>query len=152
MRSRTHTHITCFGFDRPQFDKIFNSYAAKYHLGDRVHFQAGDFFTDAFPPGDVIVLGRVLHNWDLPTKHMLLAKAYAALPNGGALIVYERFIDDDRRTHAAALLSSLNMMVMTSAGFDCTAGECAAWMREAGFGECQVEQLTEDISMLSARK
>lgn len=148
----THAHITCFGFDRPQLETLFNAHAAKYGVNDRVHFRAGDFFTDAFPPGDVIVLGRVLHNWDLPTKRMLLQKAYAALPDGGALIVYERFIDDHRRTHAAALLSSLNMMVMTNGGYDCTTADCAAWMREAGFGGCRLEPLTEDISMLWARK
>lgn len=31
-------------------------------------------------------MGRVLHNWDLATKKMLLSKAYEALPDGGALI------------------------------------------------------------------
>jgi hypothetical protein len=41
-------------------------------------------------------MGHILHNLDLPTKKMLLAKAYAALPAGGALIVYDRLIDDDR--------------------------------------------------------
>jgi hypothetical protein len=42
-------------------------------------------------------MGRILHNWDLRTKIMLLRKAYEAVPAGGALIVYERLIDDDRR-------------------------------------------------------
>jgi hypothetical protein len=36
---------------------------------------------------------RVLHDWDLDEKKMLLAKAYAALPKGGALIIYESLID-----------------------------------------------------------
>jgi hypothetical protein len=85
---------------------IFHRYAEKHRVGHRVHFKGGDFFTDAFPCGDVIVMGRVLHNWDIATKRMLLRKAYAALPVGGVLIVYERFIDDERRAHAAALLSA----------------------------------------------
>jgi hypothetical protein len=66
----------------------------------------------------VIVLGRVLHNWDLGIKQMLLNKAYEALPVKGALIVYERLIDDDRRNNAAALLSSLNMLLMMSRAFE----------------------------------
>jgi hypothetical protein len=37
-----------------------------------------------------MIMGRVLHNWDLPTKQMLLQKAYCALPESGAIIVYER--------------------------------------------------------------
>jgi hypothetical protein len=57
-------------------------------------------------------LTRVLHNWDMATKKMLLVKAHDALPVGGALILYERLIDDARRVSASGLLSSLNMLVM----------------------------------------
>ena len=111
-------------------------------------FHPGDFFQDPFPAADVVVLGRILHNWDLPTKTMLLAKAYAALPEGGAAIVYERFIDDERRTGAAAMLMSLNMLIMTTGGFDFTAADCIGWMREAGFRDLRVEPLVGDQAMV----
>jgi hypothetical protein len=55
------------------------------------------------PLGDIVE--------DLPTKKMLLQKAYRALPPGGAVIVYERLIDDDRRVNAAAVLANLNMLI-----------------------------------------
>lgn len=42
-------------------------------------------------------MGNILHDWDLEQKRTLLAKAYKALPMGGALIVYEALIDDDLR-------------------------------------------------------
>jgi hypothetical protein len=54
------------------------------------NFYPGDFLQDALPKADVVVLGRILHNWDLPTKKLLLSKVYDALPAGGALVVYER--------------------------------------------------------------
>ena len=41
----------------------------------RLRFQAGSFFDDPLPKTDVIVMGHILHDWDLPTKHMLLRKA-----------------------------------------------------------------------------
>jgi hypothetical protein len=44
---------------------------------------------------------------------MLLGKAYEALPEDGALIVYESIIDDDRRKNAQGLLMSLNMLIET---------------------------------------
>ena len=47
---------------------------------------------------------------------MLLAKAYEALPDGGALIVYEAIIDDERRENAFGLLMSLNMLIETRGG------------------------------------
>jgi len=34
-------------------------------LAGRLQFRAGDFFTMSLPPADVIVLGRILHNWFL---------------------------------------------------------------------------------------
>jgi len=95
-----------------------------------------------------VVLGRILHNWNLSTKQMLLKKAYDALPARGALIVYERFIDDDRRVNAPALLASLNMLIMTAGGFDFTGADCISWMRDAGFQGPRTEPLTPEISMV----
>ena len=51
-------------------------------------------------------------------------KAYDALPDGGALIVYEAIIDDDRRENAFGLLMSLNMLIETPGGFDYTGADC----------------------------
>ena len=49
-----------------------------------------------------MIMGHILHDWDLEEKKMLIRKAYEALPAGGALIVYDAIIDDDRsRTPSA---------------------------------------------------
>ena len=42
-------------------------------------------------------MGHILHDWGLEEKRQLIAKAHAALPKGGALIVCEAIIDDQRR-------------------------------------------------------
>jgi hypothetical protein len=121
-------------------------------LSHRLRFYAGDFLQDALPTADVLVLGRILHNWDRSAKKMLLKKAYKALPAGGALIVYERLIDDDRRVNAPALLASLNMVIMTAGGFDFTGADCVGWMREAGFHDIRLEPLSGEISMIVGLK
>ena len=54
------------------------------------------------------------------------AKAYDALPAGGALIVYDAIIDDERRENAFGLLMSLNMLIETPGGFDYTGADCHA--------------------------
>ena len=79
---------------------------------------------------------------------MLLKKAHDALPVGGVVVVYERLIDDDRRANVPALLASLNMLLMTSGGFDFTGADCTTWMREAGFREMRIVALTSEISMV----
>ena len=79
---------------------------------------------------------------------MLLQKAHAALPPGGALIVYERLIDDARRTSSTGLLSSLNMLLETAGGSEYTANECRQWMEDAGFTEISVRPLGDMHSAL----
>jgi hypothetical protein len=98
-------------------------------------------------------MGMILHDWKLEVKKALLKKAllkkaYDALPAGGALIVYEHLIDDERRKNVNGLLMSLLMLPETQGGFDYTGADCRGWMHEEGFTETYVEQLTGIESMV----
>jgi hypothetical protein len=117
-------------------------------VADRLTFVAGDFFTQDLPKSDVILMGHILHDWDLPTKKMLVRKAFDAVPAGGAFVVYEAIIDDDRSKNAFGLMMSLNMLIETPAGFDYTGADCQAWMKEAGFSSTRVEPLVGPDSMV----
>jgi len=143
-----HPHLRGAGFDLPQVAPIFEDFVAKHGLADRIRFHAGDFFADDLPRADVIVMGHILHDWDLGQKSQLLAKAHAALPEGGALIVYDSIIDDARRENAAGLMMSLNMLIETPGGFDYTGADCRQWMRDAGFRDTRVEHLVGPDSMV----
>jgi O-methyltransferase domain/Dimerisation domain len=143
-----HGHLKGIGFDLPAVRPVFEEFIAGRGLSDRVRFQAGNFFEDALPSVDVIVMGHILHDWDLQQKKMLLDKARAALPKGGALIVYDAIIDDERRENAFGLLMSLNMLIETKGGFDYTGSDCQGWMREAGFSQTRVEHLVGPDSMV----
>jgi hypothetical protein len=146
--AQAYPQISASGFDLPALKPLFDDYVAERGLSSRLRFHAGDFFHDPLPTADVLVMGRILHNWDLAAKKMLLKKAYDALPPGGALIVYDRLVDDERRTNATALLMSLHMLIMTSGGFAFTAAECLDWMHEAGFHDMRVEPLALSYSMV----
>ena len=93
-------------------------------------------------------MGHILHDWDLPTKQMLVRKAFDALPAGGAFIVYESIIDDDRSKNAFGLMMSLNMLIETPGGFDYTGADCQGWMTAAGFKTTLVEPLVGPDSMV----
>jgi len=147
-----HSNIEAIGFDLPELRPAFLRHVHDHALVDRVTFKAGSFFNEPLPEADVIIFGRVLHNWDLATKKMLLAKAYAALPKDGAVIVYDMLIDDERSSDARGLLSSLNMLLWTSAGFGYTAADCISWMHEAGFHGIYVEPLAGGNSMVVGTK
>jgi len=94
------------------------------------------------------MMGHILHDWNLEVKRMLVRKAYEALPAGGAFIVYEAIIDNDRSSNIFGLLMSLNMLIETNDGFDYTGADCAGWMKEAGFRETRLEHLVGPDSMV----
>jgi hypothetical protein len=141
-------HLRGTGFDLPAVGPIFEEYVAALGVSDRLRFLPGDFFKQDFPKADVILMGHILHDWDLATKEMLLKKAFDAVPAGGAVVVYEGIIDDDRSKNAFALLMSLNMLIETPGGFDYTGADCSAWMKEAGFSSTRVEPLVGPDSMV----
>jgi hypothetical protein len=141
-------HLRGNGFDLPQVAPIFEEYVAALGVSDRLTFLPGDFFKHDFPQADVILMGHILHDWDLATKKMLLKKAFDAVPAGGAVVVYEGIIDDDRSKNAFGLLMSLNMLIETPGGFDYTGADCSAWMTQAGFSTTRVEPLVGPDSMV----
>ena len=147
-----NSHLQGIGFDLPEIAPIFEEYVEQNGVVDRLRFQAGDFFNDPLPAVDVITMGHILHDWNLETKEMLVRKAYEALPKGGALIVYEAIIDDERRRNTFGLLMSLNMLIETQDGFDYTGADCSGWMKTAGFQETRLEHLIGPDSMVVAIK
>ena len=141
-------HLRGQGFDLPEVGPIFTEYMAQLGVAGRVTFTHGSFFTDALPKADVVTMGHILHDWDLPTKKMLIQKAYDAVPTGGAVIIYEAIIDNERKQNAFGLLMSLNMLIETPGGFDYTGADCEEWLREAGFTSTRVEHLVGPDSMV----
>ena len=141
-------HIAGIGFDLPEVAPIFEDYIAANGLSGRVEFRPGSFWDSPIPQADVVMMGHVLHDWDLKEKKFLIGKAYEALPSGGALVVYEGIIDDDRSKNSFGLLMSLNMLIETPGGFDYTGADCIGWMKEAGFHSTRVEHLVGPDSMV----
>jgi hypothetical protein len=141
-------HIFGTGFDLPEVAPIFEEYVEANGVTSRVRFQGGSFFSDPLPKADVILMGHILHDWNLEEKKMLVRKAYEAIPEGGAFIAYDALIDDDRSKNAFGLLMSLNMLIETPGGFDYTGADCIGWMKEAGFRETRVEHLVGPDAMV----
>ena len=146
--AKANPHLNGLGFDLDQVEPIFMEYVAENQLADRVRFLSGDFFRDPIPQADVVLMGHILHDWDLEQKRVLSRKVYESLPTGGALVVYDAIIDDDRRHNAFGLLMSLNMLIETPGGFDYTGADCCEWMQEAGFRDTRVEHLVGPDSMV----
>jgi hypothetical protein len=146
--SLANPHLSGIGFDLAEVAPVFEDYVATNGVSSRVQFRAGSFFQDPLPKADVVMMGHILHDWNLDEKKMLIRKAYEAIPEGGALIVYDSIIDDDRSKNAFGLMMSLNMLIESPGGFDYTGADCIGWMKEAGFRQTRVEHLVGPDSMV----
>lgn len=123
-------------FDLAPVLESAREYVRHSPVSDRVDLIAGDFFRDPLPEADLYTLGRVLHDWSEEKIRALLAKIFQALPEGGALLVAERLLDENRTSPLPTLMQSLNMLVCTE-GKERALSEYAALLSEAGFAEVE---------------
>lgn len=147
-----HREIRCISFDLPVVSEIAERKIAAAGLTDHITVAAGDFFEDPLPAADVITMGMILHDWNLDKKKALVRKAFEALPEGGALIAIEAFIDDARRTNTFGLFMSLMMLIEFGDAFDFTVAEFNDWCREAGFSRFETIPLGGPSSAAIAYK
>lgn len=150
--ARSNGHMKCTSFDLPPVGPIAKENVRNMGLDDRISIVSGDFFEDDFPKADIITMGNILHDWGVEDKIALIKKAYKALPEGGAFVVIENIIDDERNKNVFGLLMSLNMAIETDDGFDFSASDFSAWSREAGFREIELMPLAGPSSAVIAIK
>jgi 3-hydroxy-5-methyl-1-naphthoate 3-O-methyltransferase len=129
---RRYPHLRATVYDLPVVANIAADKVAQARLADRNQIVSGDFFADEQLPTehDVMLLSKVLHDWSGAKSRALLCKCYQALPSGGAVIIDELLVNDEKTGPAPAALMSLNMLIEAE-GRNYTAAEYAAWLTEA---------------------
>lgn len=128
-----HPDLKIKTVDLPMVTEIARRKIAAAGLENQIEATTGDFFAEPLPPADIITMGMILHDWNMERKQQLIAKAYDALPDGGAFIAIEAIIDDDRRTNTYGLFMSLSMAMEFGNAFDFTFAEFCDWCAQAGF-------------------
>jgi SAM-dependent methyltransferase len=149
--ANAHPEIVGVGVDLPALEPHFDRYVAAHGFGERLRFQGGDLFRDPLPGVEVLVLSGVLHSWSSVDGQWLLQKAFDALPPGGALVVRDGFLDDERK-QPMPLLFSLHMLVDSEHGRGFEHEECQGWLRKAGFRDVTVQELDAVNAIVIGRK
>ncbi len=147
-----NSHMKCISFDLPPVSPVADENIRKMGVENQVKTKSGDFFKDDLPNADIITMGMILHDWGTADKKMLIKKAYNALPKGGALVVIENIIDDNRSQNAMGLLMSLNMLIETPEGYDFSASDFNQLAKEAGFTKTSLIPLAGPSSAVIAIK
>lgn len=148
---QAHPHLTATVFDLPHVAPAFDEHMKNLGTEGVISFRGGDFFSDPMPRGEVLVMGHVLHNWSTEQRKGLIAKAYEAVEPGGALLVYDRMVDE-QPTDLVNLLISLDMLLVTHGGSEYSAEDCRAWMAEAGFSRTEAKVLSTTDSLVIGHK
>jgi hypothetical protein len=144
--------VQCINFDLPPVGPLANKKIAQANLKDRIKFMGGDFMTDPLPGADVICMGNILHGLDEENKMLLINKVYHSIPKGGAIMVIENIIDNERRKNTFGLLMSLNMLIENGDAFDCSFDDFRKWTTAAGFISHELIPLTGPTSAAIAYK
>lgn len=144
-------NLSAVVFDLPQVIGLTQEIVNTTPVADRVKIVGGDFFADDLPPGDVYALGRILHDWTEAKILKLLTKIHAALPPGGAVLLAEKVLHDDKAGPDWAVTQSLNMLLVTE-GKERTLGEYAGLLEQVGFRHVTCRRTAAPLDAVMAVK
>lgn len=120
-------------FDLPHVATIAAGKIAEAGLTDRIETAGGSFFDYIPADHDLHLLSMIMHDWDEATNRALLRRSFEALPSGGAVVIRELLVNDEKTGPAPAALMSLNMLIETEGGRNYTPAEYSAWLEDVGF-------------------
>lgn len=144
-----HPHLTGASFDLPPVAPLFDEHVRGLGLGDRMSFHAGDFFSDDLPAADVYLLGHLLSDLDGERCAGLVARAAAALPPGGLLVVYDTLVDPAREETWQNWLVSLNAQLVHPGGTVHSTADCRVWLTEAGLVDVRAAGLVDAVTVVT---
>ncbi len=119
-------------FDLPEAGPLAREILSDSTVADRIEIISGDFFVDSLPEGDLFSLGRILHDWTEPKVLALLQRVFDRLPSGGALLIAEKLISEDRTGPRWAHMQNLGMLLYTE-GKERTLEEYRTLLERVGF-------------------
>jgi 3-hydroxy-5-methyl-1-naphthoate 3-O-methyltransferase len=137
---RRNPHLSATVYDLPFVTEIATRKIEEAGLGERIATVSGDFFVDeTLPAGhDLLLLSLILHGENEPRDREIVRKCFEALPSGGALLVSELLVDDEKTGPPPAALMSVTMLVATDGGRNYASSEYGSWLRDTGFDQIEV--------------
>lgn len=130
---RAAPHLEGTLFDLPEVIERVAQDTVFADVHPRLTFQRGDFTQSIPVRADLVLLKRVLHNWNDAQAHTILRNARAALTDYNArLVVIEAVLLPENFPDLGRLLD-LEMMVMCNDGKERTKPELRRLLSNAGF-------------------
>ena len=123
-------------------------------FGARVRLIAGDARDVEVDAHDVVLLSNVLHLHPATACAELCAAAARRVAPGGAVIIKDFRVDDDRSGPLPGLMFALNMAVYSDGGDVYEVSRIRSWLDQAGLTEIEVVRLqaAPDSMVIVARR
>ena len=152
--AREHPHLRAAVFDSASVCAIAKGNIAAHALQNRLGTSVGDCFQDAFPTdADAILFCHFFTIWSLQENLLLLKRAFAALPKGGRVMIFNMMQNDDRSGPLSAALGSPYFLTLaTGKGMLYTWAEYTALFEQAGFVGVEQIQLPVDHGVIIGYK
>ena len=138
-------------FELPEATAMACEMIAGTQVSERVEVIGGDFFNDPLPAADLYSLGRILHDWTEAKVRNLLERVFAASPKGGAVLIAEKLLADDKSGPGWAQMQNLNMLTCTE-GKERTLAEDAAILESVRFSNVRGAVTTSPLDAVMAEK
>lgn len=141
-------------FDLPHVIPMAQRRLAAAGLEQRVKLVAGDFATDALPPGaDLAWVSAIMHQNTRAQNRALFTAVFEALTPGGHIAIRDILMEEDRTRPVAGALFAVNMLVATEGGGTFTLAELREDLVAAGFAEVALMRQDEAMNaIVIARK
>jgi ubiquinone/menaquinone biosynthesis C-methylase UbiE len=136
-------------FDLPNVIDMARERLDKEGLLERVKLVGGDFYEDELPTGcDMTFLSAIIHQNSPDQNVDLCRKIHRALEPGGALVIRDHIMDENRTYPPQGALFALNMLVATEGGDTFTLAEVEETLAKAGFTDVRLVRRGETMDCL----
>jgi len=139
--AQAHPHLRAIVFDYPNVVAVAQEYINQAGVSDRVKTVPGDFFDTEFPGGaDLAAYFTPLQAYGPDDVQFLINKAFNTLEPGGALIILDYMMNEDKSGPLGALFCHLYQKCISpeNPGYVNTATEFHDYLMKAGFIEIRV--------------
>jgi L-tyrosine C(3)-methyltransferase len=152
--AKAHPELRGAVVDLPSVCELAAANIERAGLADRLRTHPGDCFADGLPrSADCFLFAHFLTLWSEQRNQQLLRDAYRALPEGGAVVIYN-IMQEDARTGplSSAIGSAYFLAIATGESMLWTWQEYCDWLAAAGFRKIERRRLLRDHGVIVATK
>jgi cyclopropane fatty-acyl-phospholipid synthase-like methyltransferase len=150
--AKQNPQLRCAVMDLKPMCEVALDYVRAAGVTDRVGVQAVNMFQQQWPTGyDAMLFSNIFHDWGPETNAALAAKAFAALPSGGRILLHEMLLDDTG-DGPLTTVSFSTLMLANTRGRQFTFTQLKATLEEAGFTDIDVIPTYSYYSVVSGKK